>query len=70
MIRTILTAKEQVLQLVLPQAWIGKAIEVIAFAMEEAPVTSEVKPIGQRDITVIDVDGTNYRFDRDELHER
>ncbi len=72
MIRTILTATDKVLQLILPEAWMGKTVEVIAFATDDlspqSPIT--VKPIGQREITVIDVPSTPYRFDRDELHER
>lgn len=70
MIRTILTAKDQILKLVLPKDWIGKSVEVIAFSVEDADPPSRTQAPGQKTITVINVPAESYLFNRDELHER
>lgn len=69
MIRTIVTAEGSNLTLVLPDSFLGKQIEVIAFVIEEAIQ----KPSKKVSFTVLDVPDelkANYRFDRDEANER
>jgi len=53
----------------LPDDFLGKQIEVIAFIIEEAAQTPKAKP----SFTVLDVPETlktSYRFSRDEANER
>ena len=69
MIRTIITADRNNLILTLPDDFLGKQIEVIAFVIEEAIQ----KPRGKVPFTVLDVPEAlkmNYRFSRDEANER
>jgi hypothetical protein len=69
MIRTIITADRNNLILTLPDDFLGKQIEVIAFVIEEAIQ----KPRGKVPFTVLDVPDElkmNYRFSRDEANER
>jgi hypothetical protein len=69
MIRTIITADRTNFMLTLPDDFLGKQIEVIAFVIEEAAQT----PKERVSFTVLDVPEalkTNYRFSRDEANER
>ncbi|MCP3932157.1 MAG: hypothetical protein GY705_24050 [Bacteroidetes bacterium] len=69
MIRTIITASRNNLTLLLPDDFLGKQIEIIAFVIEEAIQKSEKKV----SFTVLEVPEevkTNYRFNRDEANER
>lgn len=69
MIRTIITAEGNNLTLSLPDNFLGKQIEVIAFVIEEATQ----KPNKKVSFTVLDVPNelkVNYRFNRDEANER
>ncbi|HFC00931.1 MAG TPA: hypothetical protein ENJ53_09025 [Phaeodactylibacter sp.] len=69
MIRTIVTANQNNLTLTLPDDFLGKRIEVIAFVIEEAIQKSKEKV----SFTVLNVPGElkiNYRFNRDEANER
>lgn len=69
MIRTIITAEDNNLTLSLPDNFLGKQIEVIAFVIEEAIQKSKKKV----SFTVLDVPKelkVNYRFNRDEANER
>ncbi len=69
MIRTIITASRNNLTLMLPDDFLGKQIEIIAFVIEEAIQKSEKKV----SFTVLEVPEevkTNYRFNRDEANER
>lgn len=69
MIRTIVTVEGNNLTLSLPDNFLGKQIEVIAFVIEEAIQKSKKKV----SFTVLDVPNelkVNYRFNRDEANER
>lgn len=69
MIRTIVIAEGNNLTLSLPDNFLGKQIEVIAFVIEEAIQKSKKKV----SFTVLDVPDelkVNYRFNRDEANER
>lgn len=68
MIRTILTADNQVLSLPIPASYIGKQVEVIAFAIDEPVKTSRTAK--GRTFTSIKVNTTDFKFNRDELNER
>ena len=69
MIRTIITVEVNKLTLSLPDNFLGKQIEVIAFVLEEAVQKSKKN----MSFTVLDVPNEikeNYRFNRDEANER
>ena len=69
MIRTIVTVDRNNLMITLPDDFLGKQIEVIAFIIEEAAQTPKAKP----SFTVLNVPEalkTSYRFSRDEANER
>ena len=70
MIRKVITVKNEVLTLSLPNDYIGKQVEVIAFVIDD--VLEEVKKkIGKKKkFTVVKVSEKNYKFNRDELYDR
>lgn len=71
MIRTIITPKTDTLNisLTIPRDYVGKEMEVIAFAkdegMRDAPAAKK-----QVTFTVLHVENKNYKFDRDEANQR
>ncbi|MEZ4985460.1 MAG: hypothetical protein R2795_10550 [Saprospiraceae bacterium] len=69
MIRTIITAEGNNLTLTLPDNFLGKQVEIIAFVIEEAIQ----KSVNKVSFTILDVPEelkANYKFDRDEANER
>lgn len=68
MIRTVLTADKQMLSFQVPASYIGKQVEVIAFAIDE-PV-KEAREGKKRTFTTIKTNVTDFKFNRDELNER
>jgi cytochrome c-type biogenesis protein CcmE len=69
MIRTIITAEGNQLTLTLPDNFLGKQIEVIAFIVEDAIQKTKKKV----SFTVLDVPKNmkvNYKFNREEANER
>ena len=69
MIRTFITAKGQILQISIPDDFVGKIIEVIAFPVQETNL-SLPRPNAKKKITVANVSVKNYKFNREEIHER
>jgi len=45
MVRTLITPQQQHISILVPQNYVGKKIEVIAFAIDEAQQEQEVLPI-------------------------
>ncbi|HEY2582683.1 MAG TPA: hypothetical protein VGI43_12795 [Mucilaginibacter sp.] len=69
MIRTIVTPDKETISLDIPREYVGREIEVIAFAKEEG--FSEEQPLKKKtSFTVLHVDTTDYKFNRDEANER
>ncbi len=69
MIRTIVTAQGNELTLTLPDDFLGKEIEVIAFVIDEAIQKSE-KEVSFTVLNVTNEQKVNYRFNRDQANER
>jgi hypothetical protein len=69
MIRTIITPHKRTVSLDLPVECIGKQIEIIAFAKEEG-FKKERKLNKKVSFTILHVDSTDYKFNRDEANER
>ena len=69
MIRTIVTPQQQTISFSIPKDYVGKEIEVIAFAKDEARPKEE--PSKKKvSFTVLHVDTKGYKFNRDEANER
>jgi hypothetical protein len=69
MIRTIITPENQTISFYIPKKYIGKQIEVIAFAKDEEIAKDEVvrKKVS---FSALALDTRNYKFNRDEANER
>ena len=69
MIRTIVTTNNNTLTFAIPDKYIGKELEVIAFAKDEGVEESLVSKKNVS-FTVLHTDIKNYKFNRDEANER
>jgi len=69
MIRTVITPNKQIVSFEIPQSYIGKEIEVIAFAKDEG--INQEQPF-KKDVSfaALSVDTQSYKFNRDEANER
>lgn len=68
MIRTVVTANKNVLTLFIPNNYVGKQVEIIAFTVDELMQNQELKKI--KTFTTVNVNAEGYKFNREELHER
>jgi len=69
MIRIIITPDRQTISFDIPKDYVGKEIEVIAFAIDEG-ITKEKPPRKKASFTALHVDTKDYKFNRDEANER
>ncbi len=69
MIRKVITADKNILSLPLPENFIGKQVEVIAFTLDE-PVKQNKKPSAKDVFKALKLDTKGYKFDRDEANSR
>jgi hypothetical protein len=69
MIRTVITTKNNILTLPIPDKYIGRELEVIAFARDEG---LEENYVAKKKVsfTVLHTDIKNYKFNRNEANER
>ncbi|WP_372950173.1 hypothetical protein [Mariniphaga sp.] len=69
MIRTIIKAQKNYLTIRLPNEYIGKQLEVIAFMLDEE---TEKKHSKKKDVTfdAVSVDTRGFKFNRSEANER
>ncbi len=70
MVRTILTAKGNTLTLALPDSFVGKQIEVIAFTLDDTAQPGESQQPKQVSFTVLNVPDKSFKFNREEANER
>ena len=69
MIRTIITADRNSLTLQLPDDFLGKQVEVIAFVIEEAKTNAEgIKKT--KSFSAIELDTRGFKFNREEANDR
>ncbi|MFO7657793.1 MAG: hypothetical protein R6W78_12050 [Bacteroidales bacterium] len=68
MIRTIVKTNNNTLSFPIPDKYIGKELEVIAFTRDEG--FEENKANKKVSFTVLHTDIKNYKFSRDEANER
>ncbi len=69
MIRTVVTANNNTLTLAIPDKYIGRELEVIAFAKDEG-IEESIVSKKKVTFTVLHTDIKNYKFNRDEANER
>jgi len=69
MIRTIITPQQRTVSFTIPNHYVGKELEVIAFAKDEG-ITEEQPAKKMVSFTVLSIDTKGYKFNRDEANER
>jgi hypothetical protein len=69
MIRTIITPQDQRIFFDIPKDYVGKQIEVIAFAKDEGMQKKQSKP-KEVSFDALSIDTKGYKFNRDEANER
>lgn len=67
MIRTIVQAEKTPLEVPIPESYLGKKVEVIAFTVEEGRENVSEKKVT---FATLKLDTTNFKFDRDEANSR
>ena len=71
MVRSIVIPKKRVFSIEVPESYIGKQVEVIAFALEEATIeTPEKEKDGVKEFKAIGINTKGFKFNRDEANER
>lgn len=68
MIRTVVIPDKTIFPLTIPEDYIGRNVEIILFAVDEA--TQGMKKTVKRTFDAAKLDLTNYKFDRDEANQR
>ena len=68
MIRTVVKTNNNTLSFPIPDKYIGKELEVIAFTRDEVFEGNKAKK--KVSFTVLHTDIKNYKFNRDEANER
>lgn len=71
MIRTVVKADEKTVTLTLPEDYIGKRVEIIAFAVDE--IEEEAEAIGEslnKTFSALELDTIGFKFNREEANER
>lgn len=69
MIRTVVIPVKSTISFDIPSDYIGKQIEVIAFAKDEG-VTKEVPAKKKVTFDALSIDTKGYKFNRDEANDR
>lgn len=70
MIRTIVTTNNNILTLSIPDRYIGRKLEVIAFAVDEPMDDIIFSTKSQKTFVAIKLNTKGYKFNRDEANER
>ena len=69
MIRTVFTADKNIVTLPLPDNFIGKQVEIIAFTVDEGKQSIQNKK-KQVSFNAVKLDTRGFKFNRDEANER
>jgi hypothetical protein len=69
MIRTVLTAHNNTLTLPIPDKYIGRELEIIAFTKDEG-IEESLSVKKKVSFTILHTDIKDYKFNRDEANER
>ena len=68
MVRTLITPEDRNILIRVPEDYIGKQVEVIAFTLEENSNKAQVKK--QASFTALKLNTIGYKFNREEANER
>ncbi len=68
MVRTLITPGDQKISIRVPEDYIGKQVEVIAFTLEENSSVTQIKK--QVSFTALKLNTIGYKFNREEANER
>lgn len=68
MVRTLITPQDQNILIRVPEDYIGKQVEIIAFTLEENSNVAQLKK--QASFTALKLDTIGYKFNREEANER
>jgi hypothetical protein len=68
MVRTLITPEDQNILIRVPEDYIGKQVEVIAFTLEENRNEKQKKK--QASFTALKLNTIGYKFNREEANER
>ena len=68
MVRTLITPEDQNILIRVPEDYIGKQVEVIAFMLEEKNNTNNVKK--NASFNALKLNTLGYKFNREEANER
>ena len=69
MIRTVFTADKNIVTLPLPDNFIGKQVEIIAFTVDEGKQSIQNKK-KEVSFNAVKLDTRGFKFNRDEANER
>ena len=69
MVRTIVTPDNATVSFSIPESYIGRELEILAFTKDEADSAAS-RSAKKASFTVLHVDGRNYKFNRDDANER
>ncbi len=67
MLRTILTITQKNLTIDLPEAFVGRQVEILAFIIDK---TSSTSNSASKSFTSLKLDTRNFKFNREEANER
>ena len=70
MIRTVIIPDNNILSFNIPDKYIGKKMEIIAFAVDEASEDIVYTAKSQKSFSAIKLNTKAYKFNRDEANER
>jgi hypothetical protein len=70
MIRTVVTSNNNILTVPIPDKYIGRQIEVIAFAVDEPLDDVIIARKDKKTFTAVKLNTKGYKFNRDEANER
>lgn len=70
MIRTVVTPRRNILSFNIPDKYIGKRLEIIAFAMDEPSDEILYSGIPQKKFSAVKLNTRGFKFNREEANER
>lgn len=70
MIRTVVTASNNILTLPIPDKYIGRQLEVIAFAVDEPSEDIILSNKSKKTFTAIRLKTKGFKFNREQANER
>jgi hypothetical protein len=70
MIRTVVTPVKNVLSFIIPDRYIGKKMEVIAFAVDELSEDVIYTTKSRKSFLAVKLNTKGFKFNRDEANER